>query len=67
MHSKYTLTNVCLIEKFILEIMITQDPAIIHEHYGPEKQKSKHRINTHLIIHCLTSEGVSEVSERASE
>ena len=29
--------------------------------------KKKHRINSHLIIHCPMSEGVSEVSERASE
>ena len=27
----------------------------------------KHRQNSHLIIHFPTSEGVSEVSERASE
>ena len=27
----------------------------------------KHKINSHLIIHCPTSEGVSEVSERASK
>ena len=34
-------------------------------HCGPEQKK--HRKNSHLIIHCPTSEGVSEVSERASE
>ena len=27
----------------------------------------RHRQNSHLIIHFLTSEGVSEVSERANE
>ena len=27
----------------------------------------KDRQNSHLIIHCPTSEGVSEVSERANE
>ena len=27
----------------------------------------KYRQNSHLIIHCPTSEGVSEVSERTSE
>ena len=29
--------------------------------------RRKHRINSRLIIHCPTSEGVSEVSERANE
>ena len=28
--------------------------------------EKKHRINSRLIIHCPTSEGVSEVSERVS-
>ena len=32
-----------------------------------ENVKKKHRQNSHLIIHCPTSEGVSEVSERANE
>ena len=31
------------------------------------ENRKKHRKNSHLIIHCPTSEGVSEVSERASE
>jgi len=31
-----------------------------------EKRK-KHRQNSHPIIHCPTSEGVSEVSERVNE
>ena len=34
-------------------------------HYGPEMKK--HRINSYPIIHCPTSEGVSEVSEWANE
>ena len=29
--------------------------------------EEKHRINSHLIIHSPTSEGVSEVSERANK
>ena len=29
--------------------------------------EKKHRQNSHPIIHCPTSEGVSEVSERANE
>ena len=28
--------------------------------------KEKHRMNSHLINHCPTSEGVSEVSEEAN-
>ena len=36
--------------------------------YGTVGQnRKKHRINDQPIIHCPTSEGVSEVSERASE
>ena len=31
------------------------------------QNKIKHRINSHLIIHFPTSEGVSEVSKRANE
>ena len=31
------------------------------------QNRKKHRKNSHPIIHCPTSEGVSEVSERASE
>ena len=31
------------------------------------KIEKKLRQNSHLIIHCPTSEGVSEVSERANE
>ena len=31
------------------------------------ENRKKHRQNSHPIIHCLTSEGVSEVSERANE
>ena len=31
------------------------------------QKRRKYRINTHLIIHCPMSKGVSEVSERASE
>ena len=31
------------------------------------KIEKKHRQNSHPIIHCPTSEGVSEVSERANE
>ena len=31
------------------------------------QKRRKHRINSHLINHCPTSEGVSEVSERANE
>ena len=27
----------------------------------------KHRMNSHLINHCPTNEGVSEVSERANK
>ena len=30
-------------------------------------EKKKHRQNNNLMIHCPTSEGVSEVSERANE
>ena len=29
--------------------------------------REKHRIISYLIIHCPTSEGVSEVSERANQ
>ena len=31
------------------------------------ENRKKHRQNSHLTIHCPTSEGVSEVSERANE
>ena len=31
------------------------------------QNREKHRKNSHLIIHCPTSEEVSEVSERANE
>jgi len=31
------------------------------------QNREKHRVNSCLIIHCSTSEGVSEVSERASK
>ena len=31
------------------------------------QNRKKHRLNSHPIIHCPTSEGVSEVSERANE
>ena len=31
------------------------------------RMENKHRINSHLIIHCSTSEEVSEMSERANE
>ena len=31
------------------------------------KTEKKHRQNSHLMIHFPTSEGVSEVSERANE
>ena len=31
------------------------------------QNRKKHRMNSHLIIHCPTSSGVSEVSERAGE
>ena len=31
------------------------------------ENRKKHRQNSHLIIHCPTSEGVSEVSKRANE
>ena len=31
------------------------------------ENRKKHRQNSHPIIHCPTSEGVSEVSERVSE
>ena len=29
--------------------------------------EKEHRINSHLIIHCPTTEGVSKVSERTNE
>ena len=32
-----------------------------------QNREKKHRIKSHPIIHCPTSEGVSEVSERVSE
>ena len=32
-------------------------------HLGIVQIRRKHRQNTHLIIHCPTSEGVSEASE----
>ena len=38
----------------------------IHQGTMVENRK-KHRQNSHPIIHCPTSEGVSEVSERANE
>ena len=31
------------------------------------ESRSKHRLNSHPTIHCPTSEGVSEMSERANE
>ena len=31
------------------------------------ENRKKHRQNSHLIIHCPKSEGVSGVSERANE
>ena len=31
------------------------------------ENRKKHRQNSHAIIHCPTSEGVSEMSERTSE
>ena len=34
-------------------------------HYRWSRIEKKHRINSHLIIHCPTSSGVSEMSERA--
>ena len=37
------------------------------EHATLVQNRKKHRQNSHLIIHCPTSEGVSEVSKRASE
>ena len=36
------------------------------EHSGPEMKK-KHRINSHQIIHCPTSEEVSKVNEQANK
>ena len=36
-------------------------------HYTMVENGKKHRQNSHLIIHCPTSEGVSEVSEQTSE
>ena len=43
--------------------------TILHWLYDAlwSKMKKKHRQNSHPIIHCPTSEGVSEVSERANE
>ena len=38
-----------------------------HYQYTVGQNTEKHRINTHPIIHCPTSKGVSEVSERASK
>ena len=35
--------------------------------YTMVENRKKHRQNFHPIIHCPTSEGVSEVSERANE
>ena len=34
-------------------------------HFGPESEK--HRIDSHLNIHCPTSEGVSKVSKQANK
>ena len=39
-----------------------------HRHLRTMGQnREKHRVNSHLMIHCPTSEGVSKVSERTSE
>ena len=39
----------------------------VNYHRTMSQNREKHRINNHLINHCPTSEGVSEVSERANE
>ena len=36
----------------------------MYMHYGPEQKKN--RKNSHLIIHCPTSEGLSEVSDESA-
>ena len=40
--------------------------TIVTMHYGTEYKKTN-RINSHPSIHCPTSKGVSEVSERGSK
>ena len=54
--------------------LLRSSPATLQEpssgfqlHATMGQIRKKHRIKSHLIIHCPTSEGVSEVSERASE
>ena len=49
------------------EIGDNRSLRIIHSSILLWARKEKNRINSHLIIHCATSEGVSKVSERANE
>ena len=37
------------------------------DHCTMVQNRTKHRINSHPIIHCFMSKGVSKVSERANE
>ena len=48
--------------KYAIEVIVD---GFEFPYYGPKHKK--HRKKSHLIIHCPTSEGVSEVSERGSE
>ena len=41
--------------------------SYLESNISPWARRKKHWMNSHLIIHCPTSEGVSEVSERANK
>ena len=47
------------------ERMMNVKSQASNRHYG--RKKKKHRQNSNLINHFPTSEGVSELSERANE
>ena len=55
------------------DVFWSSDPGEVPHEVGEvvmalwAKKEKKHRMNSHPIIHCPTSEGVSEVSEPANE
>jgi len=50
-----------------LKKMVMKDDWFFYRYCTMVENRKKHRQNRYSIIHCPTSEGVSEVSERANE
>ena len=65
---KQKIQKPCLFTRVFNDIQINKQRLLWHwNDITMVQNRKKHRINSHLIIHFPTSEGVSKVSERANE